>query len=369
MDIPRWAVHPHQIFPKLDPALDEAANPIRSPQVEHNHIHQHSPAMEYLVSGRDEIFDYSVERGLFAQSLPEYLIDHDEFNNRYHEKNFGLMLFNSKDEPDWHALVKKVSELNEHAAPDETYKVFYLARHVEHYGQEEWNKRISLLKEYDGLRLGPDPDLTPVGIDEAAVINKIWKDQIHKYGLSHAGALPQKFYASPFTRALRTLEVTWKDLVLHLPDAPRVTVRENLRETIGRHWCDMRGSMPEVKQEFKFIDVEDGMSDEDNIWTDRREDESPGGSMDRRLRDTIDDIFLRDGETFISITAHSGCLRSILRITGHRIFHLTTSVMIPIIVKAKLRPDYKDKIKFPQPVSGLPYNFEHPPTDDGKPKD
>ncbi|KAK6329756.1 hypothetical protein TWF696_003620 [Orbilia brochopaga] len=326
--------------------------------------------MEYLASGREGIFEYSVERGLFAQSLPEYLIDDREFNSRYHQKNFGLMLFNEKDQPDWHAFVKRVNELNAAAAPDETYKVFYLARHgqgphnyiIDTYGQPEWNKRIALLKEYDGLKLGPDPDLTQQGIKEATYINKVWKDQIHEYGLSHAGALPQKFYASPFTRALRTLEVTWKDIVLHLPDAPRVTVRENFRETIGRHWCDMRGSMPEVKERFNFIDVEEGMSDEDNIWTEFRENETPGGPMDRRLRDALDDIFLKDGETFISITAHSGCLRSILRVTGHRIFHLETSVMIPIVVKAKLKPYHKDTVKLPQPVSGLPYNFNHPPT-------
>lgn len=70
--------------------------------------------------------------------------------------------------------------------------------------------------------------------------------------------------------------------------------------------------MHDVKERFPFIDVEEGMDDEDKIWTDVREDEK-GGSMDRRLREVIDDIFTNDGESFISITAHSGCLRCVLR--------------------------------------------------------
>ncbi|KAF3915085.1 hypothetical protein ABW21_db0208435 [Orbilia brochopaga] len=326
--------------------------------------------MDYLVSGRESLFEYSVVRGLFAQSLPEYLIHDGDFNKRYPEKNFGILLFNEKDQPDWHTFVKKVNELNANAAPDETYKVFYLARHgqsphneiIDTYGQQKWDAEIATLKEYDGFRLGPDPDLIEQGIKEAGIINQIWKRQINDYGLSHAGAMPQKFYASPFTRALRTLEVTWKDIVLHLPDAPRVTVRENFREHIGRHYCDMRGFMPDIKKEFKFVDVDEAMADEDNVWTEVREKDVPGGSMDLRLRDALDDIFLKDGETFISLTAHSGCLRSVLRVTGHRIFHLTTSVVIPIIVKAKIRPEHKDTVKLPPAVSGLPYNFDHPPT-------
>ncbi|KAF3931941.1 hypothetical protein ABW20_dc0101293 [Dactylellina cionopaga] len=321
------------------------------------------PVMEYMVSGREPIFDYSVVRGLFVQSLPEYLIDQKEFNDNYFTKNFGLMLYNENNEPDWQAFADKVKELNDNAAPDETYKVLYLARHgqgphnlaIETYGQRFWETDIAMFKEYKGLVVGPDPDLTKKGKEEAAAIGEIWKTQIDEYDLFKAGVLPQKFYASPFTRALRTLEMTWKDIVLDLPDAPRVTVKEALRETIGRHYCDQRSDLKVLKERFPFIDVEDGMIDEDTIWTEIRED-GKSGSMELRLRDALDDIFVEDGETFISITAHSGCLRCVLRVTGHRLFELETSRMIPIVVKAKLRPEFKDK-KLPIRVTDLPYNY------------
>ncbi|KAK6514286.1 hypothetical protein TWF506_008683 [Arthrobotrys conoides] len=318
----------------------------------------------YLVSDRRPIFQYSVVRNLFIQSLPEYLVDQNEFNAHYFSKNFGLMLYTDDDKPDWKAFVDKVNELNENAEPDERYKVFYLARHgqgphneaIELYTQAVWETKIGMRKEYKGLKLGPDPDLTEKGKNEALSIGNIWKTQLQHHSLFEAGALPQKFYASPFTRALRTLELTWQDIVLDLPDAPRVKIRENLRETIGYHWCDQRGVMKEVKEVFPWIDLEDGMHDEDKIWTETREDELCG-SMDNRLREVIDDIFMEDGETFISITAHSGCLRCVMRVVGHRLFGLETSRMIPIVVKAKLLPEFKDKVKLPERVTGLPYNY------------
>ncbi|EPS44678.1 hypothetical protein H072_1314 [Dactylellina haptotyla CBS 200.50] len=321
------------------------------------------PVMHYMVSGRAPMFDYSVVRSLFVQSLPEYLIDQQEFNDHYFSKNFGLMLFNDNDEPDWQAFVDRVNELNANAAPDETYKVFYLARHgqgphneaIETYGHPLWDEKIGMLKEYKGLILGPDPDLTEKGKKEAIAVGNIWKTQIENYGLFHAGALPQKFYASPFSRALRTLELTWKDIVLNLPDAPTVRVKETLRETIGHHYCDYRGNMKEVRERFPFIRTEDGMLDEDTIWTEVREDEA-GGSLELRLRDALDDIIMESGETFISITAHSGCLRFLMKVVGHRPFPLETSRMVPIVVKAKLKPEFKDK-KLPEQVTGLPYTF------------
>ncbi|KAK6332553.1 hypothetical protein TWF730_004213 [Orbilia blumenaviensis] len=322
------------------------------------------PVMPYLVSDRRPMFEYSVVRSLFLQSLPEYLVDQREFNKNYFSKNFGLMLYTADDKPDWKALVDTVNDLNDRAPPDERYKVFYLARHgqgphneaIELYTQAAWEAHIGMLKEYKGLTLGPDPDLTEKGKAEAQSIGHIWKTQLQHHSLHSAGALPQKFYASPFTRALRTLELTWSDIVLDLPNPPRVQIRENLRETIGHHWCDMRGKMSDIKQRFPFVDVEEGMDDDDTIWTDVREDEV-GGSMDCRLREVIDDIFAGDGETFISITAHSGCLRCVLRVVGHRIFSLETSRMIPVVVKAKLLPEFKDKIKLPERVTGLPYEF------------
>lgn len=134
--------------------------------------------------------------------------------------------------------------------------------------------------------------------------------------------MPQKFYASPFTRAVRTLELTWNDIVLQLPDAPTVYVREMLRETIGRHYCDQRGKMSELARKFPWVEVEAGASEEDTIWTEIRENE--GVYMRTRLRMALDRIFLEDGETFISITAHSGCIARMLEGNYHHMKWLSS---------------------------------------------
>jgi hypothetical protein len=124
--------------------------------------------------------------------------------------------------------------------------------------------------------------------------------------------MPQYFYSSPFTRAVRTLEFTWKDIVLNAPNPPRPMVREKFREMIGHHTCDKRGKISELRKEFPFVDVEEGITEDDEIWeADFREDEPQG--QDPRMRDAVDDIFRTRGEMFISVTAHSGCIRSMVR--------------------------------------------------------
>lgn len=40
-------------------------------------------------------------------------------------------------------------------------------------------------------------------------------------------------------------------------------------------------------------------------------------------------------EAFVSVTAHSGEISSILRVLGHRTFSLSTGAVIPVLVKAE----------------------------------
>jgi hypothetical protein len=49
----------------------------------------------------------------------------------------------------------------------------------------------------------------------------------------------------------------------------------------------------------------------------------------------LDDIFAHDEGVFLSLTSHSGAIRSILEAIGHRSFALQTGGVIPVVVKAK----------------------------------
>ena len=55
---------------------------------------------------------------------------------------------------------------------------------------------------------------------------------------------------------------------------------------------------------------------------------------DKRMKTLLDDIFINDGKTFLSLTSHSGAISSMLRVLGHRVFPLVTGSVIPILVKA-----------------------------------
>jgi hypothetical protein len=53
------------------------------------------------------------------------------------------------------------------------------------------------------------------------------------------------------------------------------------------------------------------------------------------LRELLNDIFDTDENVFLSLTAHSGAITSILQVVGHRKFPLATGAVIPVVVKAE----------------------------------
>lgn len=57
--------------------------------------------------------------------------------------------------------------------------------------------------------------------------------------------------------------------------------------------------------------------------------------IDMRMQVLLDDVFANDDSTFISFTAHSGAIGSLLRVLGHRDFRLPTGAVIPVLVKAE----------------------------------
>ncbi|KAJ9192611.1 hypothetical protein DTO164E3_8309 [Paecilomyces variotii] len=111
------------------------------------------------------------------------------------------------------------------------------------------------------------------------------------------------------------------------------TVKELLRETIGLHTCDRRSSKSAIAEEYPHYRFEPDFSDEDVLWDAKSRESDSARSA--RLRKLLDDIFTNDDNVFISLTAHSGAITSILEVIGHRKFQLATGAMIPVVVKAE----------------------------------
>jgi hypothetical protein len=109
---------------------------------------------------------------------------------------------------------------------------------------------------------------------------------------------------------------------------------EALREGISLHTCDHRRSRSYIASLFPEWEIERGFSEEDELWNGVTA-ETPA-AQDVRSKGALDEMFERtDGkDLFVSVTAHSGEIASLLRVLGHRAFSLKTGAVIPVLVKA-----------------------------------
>lgn len=103
---------------------------------------------------------------------------------------------------------------------------------------------------------------------------------------------------------------------------------------MGEHTCDRRSSRSAIEAEYPLYRIEGGFSEEDNLWDPKIRESDEERSA--RLRVFLEDIFATDENVFVSMTAHSGAITSILEATGHRRFPLATGGVIPVLVKAEL---------------------------------
>jgi hypothetical protein len=99
---------------------------------------------------------------------------------------------------------------------------------------------------------------------------------------------------------------------------------------MGQHTCDRRSTATEIADKFPRYRFEGGFTEQDVYWDPKvRESNEHRNS---RLRSLLNDIFATDQNTYISLTAHSGAITSILDVLGHRNFALATGAVIPVLV-------------------------------------
>ncbi|KAH8693902.1 phosphoglycerate mutase family protein [Talaromyces proteolyticus] len=276
---------------------------------------------------------YSTVTGYFLQD--EESTDPTKFD--YVSTNFGLINrtydsdINDFDATQWQRFERQVRALNRHAAPGTQYKVLFMGRHGEGfhnvaeswYGTEAWDCYWSLLDGNETTSWS-DARLTPVGQTQAQTANQAWRTQ-----LKNQIPFPESFYVSPLNRCLQTAFITFDGLV----EPFRPVVKELLRETIGIHTCDRRSSKSAISAEYPAYKIEPGFSENDELWdAELRESDS---AQDARLKKFLDDVFVHDDSQFVSFTAHSGAITSVLQVVGHRQFGLQTGGVIPVLVKAE----------------------------------
>ncbi|KAL8641129.1 MAG: hypothetical protein Q9228_002031 [Teloschistes exilis] len=278
--------------------------------------------------------------------------------------NFGLLerayeadalIPNCKvDLKQWERFEKEVrTTLNREQTSEDRprYKVLFLGRHGQgvhnvaerRYGTAEWD-RYWAAQEGDPIARWVDAHLTDLGVQQAQAVNAFWKLQFTEARTP----APESYYTSPMRRCLATANLTFANLDLLSPSTStppppgditakepslyKPVVKELLREVNGVHTCDRRSSRSTLAAEFPNFTFEAGFAEHDELWTpDHRE---TNDEIDKRMKRLLDDIFTNDDSVFVSLTAHSGAICSLLRVLGHREFRLPTGAVIPVLVKA-----------------------------------
>lgn len=283
-------------------------------------------------------WDFEVVQGFFKQS--EENTEVTNFN--YLKEKFGLKL-NS-----WNEFVKEIDNLNEKSESNISYKVIFFARHgqgwhnliIEQYGQAEWDEKWSKLNTDGNIIWGPDPYLTELGIRQALNNHEGWKEQI----LTGA-PYPSRFYCSPLTRAIQTLIYTWENI---RNEDYHVHINDDIRETIGEHTCDLRSSKSEITKRLNDFKVAENFEFEEdfpeNDYNFKKNYREQLFEQTLRSNNFLNYLFEKDfqnktADRFISITSHSGTLRSFVLALNHRDFPVGTGGMLPVVIKATRRID------------------------------
>ena len=114
-------------------------------------------------------------------------------------------------------------------------------------------------------------------------------------------------------RSAKTLEITWSNITLDKEDHEKPIVMEKLRETLGLHTCDRRSKKSELEKIFPDFEFEQGFAENDTLYD--PELREPNDARALRLREALEDIVKESKEeTYITLSAHSGAITSLLEI-------------------------------------------------------
>ncbi|KAF1950629.1 phosphoglycerate mutase family protein [Byssothecium circinans] len=308
-------------------------------------------------------YKFEVLKGYFKQSEDET----DDLGFDFIKEKFGLI---ERDYPtdsastflsQWQRFSNHVWYLNQSSGPDESVKVLFLGRHGQgwhnvaetKYGTAQWDCYWSMLEGADGITWA-DANLTQLGQGQATAVNGLWKELLNE-GIPS----PEAFYVSPLTRTIETADLSFKELKFEKGKEYKPYIKELLREALGVHTCDRRSTASHISSTFPHVTFEPGFSDKDLLW--EKDYREPRLARKYRLEQLLDDIFKNDDGVFLSLTSHSGAIRSILEAVGHRTFGLETGGVIPVLVKAK-RVEGK-RLKPPKEPNEAPPLCKDPPVE------
>ncbi|CAH02486.1 putative phosphomutase [Kluyveromyces lactis] len=230
---------------------------------------------------------------------------------------------------------------------DSSLKLLVLARHGQghhnalesKYGTQEWERYWALQPGVHEVTL-VDAQLTELGKQQVRSTGKeLLLPMVEKIGF------PEKFYSSPLRRCLETYMESWgqvftSELVSSSTEVS-VYVKEQCRETLGRHYCDKRLPHDHVVEQYGEETLlgntkvhwvyEPGMANEDTMWSETHRETVE--EIDYRIGGALQEL-LSGEERYISLTCHSGVIQSALRVLKHpEILQLQTGGVVFVLCK------------------------------------
>lgn len=123
--------------------------------------------------------------------------------------------------------------------------------------------------------------------------------------------VPSRHYTSPLARCLETTRLAFSER--KGTGGVRAIVKENLRERMGFHTCDKRGSRTWIHENYPSYQIEDGPAEQDELWNSNVRESLEEHAL--RINEVLQDIFANDEEAIISLTSHSGAIRALYAAT------------------------------------------------------
>ncbi|POR33870.1 Phosphomutase-like protein 3 [Tolypocladium paradoxum] len=301
---------------------------------------------------------YSTIRGYFLQDEPatdpktfDYAAQNFGLLNRTYPTDHSLDAHNSKTQ--WQRFARWVAYLNASCRKRDSvrYKVLVMGRHGQgwhnaaesYYGTPAWNCYWAEL-DGNGTAVWADALLTPRGFQEAQKANAYFKTRFEQQGMPFFDS----YYSSPLSRCIQTANATFAaglDLPPSRPFAP--TIKELFREGISIHTCDRRSTRSHIRAFAPNFALEPGFTEQDELWRGDRGEGETDAHERARSKTVLDDVFAHDDGTWLSVTSHSGEIRALLAVLGHREFGLSTGQIIPMLVRAEV-------VGRPQPTATAP---------------
>ncbi|KAG5979724.1 hypothetical protein E4U55_004832 [Claviceps digitariae] len=251
----------------------------------------------------------------------------------------------------WERFGEWVRHLNENCekSPDVEYKVLFFGRHGQgyhnvaesFYGTPAWNCYWAE-REGNGTISWADALLTPAGFKEAEKANAFYKTLYEQQKMPHF----ESYYTSPLRRCLQTANSTFASLEMPAQHPFVPVIKELFREDISIHTCDRRSLKSELQKFMPGWKFEAGFTEKDHLWR-AHKGETPEHQL-ARSKKVLDHVFTYDDSNWISVTSHSGEIGALLKALNHRPFSLSTGQIIPVLVKAEVKPPVPTTTSFPK---------------------